>query len=112
LLQVDDNSILPLWCINSLGNSKLSRFTKNPRSLAVGLWRHTVEEMHCLKSFLPDFYTAETMRLRALKPFELRAAEGTDAGGGVGGDGIEYFQDNPMFGKSGGAGGFQKPKGY
>lgn len=44
------------------------------------------------------------MRLRALRPFELRAADGTDGvlGGGALGDGIEYFKEqNPMYGKSG-----------
>jgi DAPG hydrolase PhiG domain len=85
--KVDDNSILPLWCINTLGNSTLSRFVKNPRSLAVGLWRHTIEEMHCLRSFLPDFYEAETARLRSLTPFETRAL---DVGGG--GNDINYYK--------------------
>ena len=44
--------------------------------------------MHCLKSFLPDFYQAETDRLSELQPFESRLREG-----GEGEDSIEYFHE-------------------
>ena len=39
--RVDDDSVMPLWCINCLGNSKFFRYTKAPHSVAKGthsLW--------------------------------------------------------------------------
>ena len=38
----------------------------------LGAWIHCVEEMSCLKGFLPDFYRAETARRALLAPFESR----------------------------------------
>lgn len=38
----------------------------------LGAWTHCVEEMMCLKGFLPDFYRAETARRAQLAPFESR----------------------------------------
>ena len=34
--RVDDDSVLSLWCINSIANSKLLRYTKAPNSVAKG----------------------------------------------------------------------------
>ena len=42
------------------------------------MWIHSVEEMQCLKSFLPDFYNSEMIRIRQLAPFESRIPDTDD----------------------------------
>ena len=44
----------------------------------VAVWIHSVEEMQCLKSFLPDFYNSEMIRIRQLAPFESRIPDTDD----------------------------------
>ena len=41
-------------------------------TLLAGVWTHCIEEMHCLKGFLPAFYNLEIVRRSHLPPFERR----------------------------------------
>jgi hypothetical protein len=55
----------PLDCFLQISHLALLLFL-------LGAWTHCVEEMSCLKGFLPDFYKAETARRAELAPFESR----------------------------------------
>ena len=44
----------------------------------LAVWIHSVEEMQCLKSFLPDFYKREMIRMGQLAPFESRIPDTDD----------------------------------
>lgn len=69
--RVDDNSVLPVWAVNSLGNSKIFRYTKAPAPMVKSMWTSLFQEMQCLRRFLPHFYDAECERQANLPAFGL-----------------------------------------
>jgi len=56
----DPHNLISSNIINWVGNTTLFRWLKLGDSTADALWVHCAQEMHCLKAFLPSFYSRET----------------------------------------------------
>jgi DAPG hydrolase PhiG domain len=56
----NETNLLTARFVNSFANTYFFRKLRMNESLARGLWKHCLQEMTCLKGFLPHFY--KTMR--------------------------------------------------